>query len=416
MKKNNYKLLLELPLAVLLAVLPISVSLISVSVGVLYFCGIVFLILNRKNIAWNAFIKEPVILLVFIFLLWMWISCFIKGASSDEITRLGQMTSVIFILPMIYLCFRFINWKYIIMIFAFSLLVASIFASFKFFAGILSIPIIELSPVLPFPRNGGFHSSPPYLAGILIGGFYIAFALFAFPYKERLFRNTKLLKYISFIVLLFIILGIGVTQTRGLWIAIFVGGLVNYILIRQYIKNSVFILSFLLIYTILMWLLLFYLVPEYIDRIFSFLERIMLFNDLRINLYKLGLKIGLENPVFGVGTTGYLKAFSIDPEFAMNRFKHWHAHNDLIQIFVIGGFPLLISFIGLLLVIYYRLISFLKMNIQNIYNSYVGKVLLCSLISLLIYGMTDYIIFSPTTGYLYWLILGVTAKYTYHYK
>ena len=217
-------------------------------------------------------------------------------------------------------------------------MISCIFSIIVFFTGLPEVKFLGLTEKIAFIRNGGFHSSPPYFAGVLLAGFYVIFGLLFYPNFKDLFKNHKSIWWFCLITGLFIIIGIGITQTRGAWIALGISSIICSILIWKQIKQKYLIVIFILLGLIIISIIIFY-DQESIKRFFFQGKNSDVYFRVRYNIYLIGIELILKNPIFGSGTLEFSKQFIAKcREFDQCWFTHWHAHNDFLQLMVISGF------------------------------------------------------------------------------
>jgi len=180
-------------------------------------------------------------------------------------------------------------------------------------------------------------------------------------------------KILSGIISLFILIGIVLTQSRGGFIGMVAVITVTIIQIRRLEKGK---LKILLPALAVCCIALYFGSSEYFDRISTVFDTDKNYNYSspygRINVWKRGLEMMVNNPLLGVGVAGYMAADGF--LFAADGARFQAAHNSFVQVGAELGFPGLLVFCYLIysLIKEVRQIASRKFSIDQFYviNSY----------------------------------------------
>jgi O-antigen ligase len=384
--------------------MPLSVSILSVAAAVYYFSCAIFAILRYREIQWNRLINDPLCVVLYITTGWLLLSWLMGGAGNEDVGRffatIGMFILTILIAP-------FIRWNYVVPGFLAGLILASGIALFFFLFGTPPIDWLDLSRVYAFTRNGGLLPSAPYLSGPLLGGFLLAIAGI-YVWKHQSSENKSSSYTVLFCGVLGILaLGLMITQSRGALLGLIIASFV-FILANKGVYNlSARYFVFLFIFVAGIGLLILYYMPETISRL-----NLWNFDNVpepRMVLYQLGISVGLEHPFWGIGSEGYQQAYLASEIGSFTAVPQFHAHNDILQSIVLAGIPYGLVIVTFLTIAFTRVIRTLRLSPSRS-RRYLAWILLTLLLGLFVYGMTDYILFGATTGFLYWFVLGVIAR------
>jgi len=84
----------------------------------------------------------------------------------------------------------------------------------------------------------------------------------------------------------------------------------------------------------------------------------------RISIWRTSLKMGVGNPIFGVGPGNFGEQYvNYRDEFSNREFGH--GHNDILNMSAYGGFPMAIFYLGFWVAIIVRMIKALKKVTEN---------------------------------------------------
>ena len=407
--------LLSLPLILLFFSLPLSLSGISFSSTLFYITSLIWIFIKRRiilkeiktKITNNKLFYYIILTCFLIILIYPWISSIYNGTLQIDLLDLVKMNLIELMYIFVLFLSKYINWKLIIKTFFISSLIAVSFSFITFFFGIPEVDFLGIKEHYPFKRTGGVYLSPPYIVGCLIILFYVLIA-YIFSQKKILIKNQNRINILNLFSILYLILVFGailLTQTRALWISLFVTVILFFVLNIIYLKKIYISIPFMIFLFFFVILIFIYQFPYNIPRIIPIENDLWQSINPREYIYKLGLDIGLENPLFGLGINGFEKTF-IKEYYNTGLFhiKHWHSHNDFIHLFSIGGFPLFIAFFIFMIT---KFLFFFKTFNKNRLHYYFNIIIFCIFTSLFIYGMTDFIIISIVNGYIYWIILAL---------
>ena len=189
------------------------------------------------------------------------------------------------------------------------------------------------------------------------------------------------------------------TWSRGAWLALLIA-IPAYLGLR-FFRRPGFWLGFILLIPCTL-----YLIPEALQlRLLSILNLSDSSIVYRLSIFRSSVAILKNNLLLGigVGTDNFYEAFA---PFAEEGVIAPHSHNLLLQIGCEAGIAALFTFILLL---------FARMRHLSVYGRYIRRGSMrtvtvfgtLALFALLIFGMTDYIWFSPSMFYLFFFLFGM---------
>lgn len=197
------------------------------------------------------------------------------------------------------------------------------------------------------------------------------------------------------------------TYSRGAWISI----LVVIIIYSVFYSRKLFWL--LLIIPLLM------LCGQHTawERVLSIFNPTDTSSSLRMALWESTLAMIHDKPLFGVGWGAYWLAYP-DYDFYIHdpATTIFHAHNMYLAVAAETGIPGLLAFMGIL---YGHMAAAFKMAVQGRSKWLSGIMLgmVAAMASIVIGGMTDYILFNIQMSMLFWLINGlIVAAWRIHHS
>lgn len=213
---------------------------------------------------------------------------------------------------------------------------------------------------------------------LTIGEIKLLLFLASFP---LLFSKSKLLiqkKYLV-IILIPILLSLIITQSRNVYLALFICFLVYGIFVNR---------KFLVGYLLVLICLAFILPEDFQSRTKSIIDLNHPSNETRIRMWETGIKVFKDYPVFGTGDVSIRETYSLYRTPA-NDVEGSHYHSNFIMILVTTGIIGFITFIGLFVSLFYYTIKILKNTENEKYKSYIWGTLLI-LIAFNIFGITEW--------------------------
>lgn len=142
------------------------------------------------------------------------------------------------------------------------------------------------------------------------------------------------------------------------------------------------------------------------------LDRITSIGSLKdsSNAYRVDIWQGTVNMIkdfwitgVGFGYWAYKNAFM---EYAVRATKPWHSHNLYLEIMAeIGVFGML-AFIWIVVMLFTSVISFSRKT-KDRYLSWVSVGLLCSVVSLLVHGVAEHVLYMPISIIMFWMIIAL---------
>lgn len=274
--------------------------------------------------------------------------------------------------------------------FIFIAFVASCYGILQYFTvGVTDLTWVDLetNPDLK-TRVGGPFNNPNIFAEYLEYILPTAIVLI-FVYKNKI--NKVLLAIMSFTMLICLVL----TFSRGGWIgfaaAIFFFALVKFTkYIPILIAGGIACIPFL---------------PNVIlTRLQSIVNLQDSSNSYRINVWQGTIEMIKDFFFTGVGY-GYWAYKEAYIHYSVNATKVWHSHNVYLQILAETGIFGFISFALVIISLFVLIISYNKKS-NNLYLSYVSLALLCGIISLLVHGFAEHILYMTKSIIQFWIIVG----------
>ncbi len=213
---------------------------------------------------------------------------------------------------------------------------------------------------------------------LTIGEIKLLLFLSAFP---LLFSKEKLLidKKYWVIILIPILISLIITQSRNVYLALFIC-----LLIFGIFRNR----KFLLIYLISL-LILFIILPEdFQSRTKSIVDLKHPSNETRIRMWETGFRIFLDYPVLGIGDAKMREIYS-EYQTPLTDVEGSHFHSNYIMILVTTGLTGFILFLGIMICLFYYTLVFLK-RIKSEQQKLMIWGTLLILIGFNIFGITEW--------------------------
>lgn len=262
----------------------------------------------------------------------------------------------------------------------------------------------------------GFGSDKKYIIGLvdrtsITFGNPNSFAAFlilgVFPIIMLMLYEKKLVIKImyAFLLLIFMI-NIYYTQSRNAWIALTLGCIVLSIVYSWKLLVCFLPLGFLIKY-----------VPQISSRVKDITNHSM--NQIRINLWKIALKMIKDHPVRGVGNGNYFKLYGKYvkkyPELAYSLFTEFPSHNSYLKIEselgIFGG----LSFMIIIVMSIYRFYMVMRSTKQNFNKAFfIG--FLSSTIAFLFMNLSDNLFFLPKVVTYFWIFLALADAILFQNK
>lgn len=367
-------------------------SIISITISEIFFITSIFLciidiIKNKKDI--KNYLRNPLIIPIFAFIFIHFLSA-IFGISPEN--SLKDVRKV-YLFIMFFLTFYYLNN------------IEKIKMSLNFFtagAGFVGLYAIITSIYFKYIkgisdfRACSFSGNHMQAGGMLMIAFIIIFTLFGYSIKNN---ETKFKKAFYFVNLILVFFGLLFTYTRSSYIAGFIGILIILFFIHKK----------LLIFGLVGTLIAFVLTVNT-----SFTQRLIRTYTYfsgdsgkeRILMWRSGLKIIKDYPIFGIGTANLDKIYPkyINPE--AKEKNQGHLHNNILQIAVIDGIPGLVIFLWIFSVIFTNLFKFYTVS-NEIFPKYFLLSLFSVSVAFFINGLFEYNFFSSQVVLLFWFLMGI---------
>lgn len=142
-------------------------------------------------------------------------------------------------------------------------------------------------------------------------------------------------------------------------------------------------------------------------------------NISRINLWKTAIKMIKDNPIFGVGNGNYVSNYDLyTTKYKIPKFeglKRYPSHNSYLKVESELGIVGIVSFIGMLFMIFNKLRVFVKECSNNYYRSfYIG--FLASLIAFYFMNISDNLLFVPNETSYFWILVATFESISFKKK
>ena len=228
----------------------------------------------------------------------------------------------------------------------------------------------------------------------------------------------KLAVLTSILVLLLIL----IIQTRAVWIALFISGLISAIIFLITVSNKGFIIFkninqkrilFSGIFLIALFIIttVFFPVGPFRNinaRVNTIFNPEFASNEWRLEIWRSTLKLVKDQPISGVGAGNWkISVYPYYSEYLPSVYRHWrNPHNDFLLAFAEKGLPGLIGFTSIFLLLVY-------FGLRNLFRSKDIKALLIS--SFFVFGIIGYMVISffsfPNERILQLVFISLAAAY-----
>ena len=360
-----------------------------------------------SNYKWdNKILYHPIAIAIYLNLLWILVTC---------VTSTMPLVSFKFLLSRLW---------YILVCF---ILVAHFFKNPEYFSRFAKYFLLGLSTVIVitiikhaqrgFDEQVGHYIMGPFFKDHTSYGAVIAMFIpisLAFLVNPKRFKIKKLLSLVVFTILT---AGIILSYTRAAWISL-VLALAVYIIIKLRIKFSLLLLA-----TIIFGGLIFTFQNEIIrslerneqDSSSNFSEHIQSISNIttdasnveRLNRWNCAIRMFEEKPIFGWGPGTYMFKYapfqkkSEKTWISTNRGTLGNAHSEYLGPLSESGLLGLLSFLGIVIVVFYRGINALSRYKPGLEKS----LLLCSILGLVTYlghGLLNNFLDTDKAGIPFW--------------
>ena len=192
---------------------------------------------------------------------------------------------------------------------------------------------------------------------------------------------------------------LAITWSRGAWLAVILAALA-FIIIRSRRAPKILLIPAMFIPVGLLF------IPErFINRLFSLFDLGDSSVASRLSIWRSSIRMFLDNILIGIGVGE--EAFSEEfLEYAEDSVTAPHSHNLFLEIGCEIGLIALLFFLYLLLIRVRHRATY-AVYVRNSSVDNLSTLSGTALFALLIFGMTDYIWYSSSTYYLFWVVFGI---------
>lgn len=234
------------------------------------------------------------------------------------------------------------------------------------------------------PRAIGLEYSPTFFASSML----IQIPILIFMAQENFL--PKNLRPVAIGVALLSVICLGLSMTRGAWLAF----TATIFLFAIFEKKYRMLTAKLFVALIVAFLIVLAISPQLQTRIDTLTDRNFQSNTERILMWESAINIFSDYPVHGIGQKMFEKMYNeqyISPDAKErpdeNMSGHTHPHNNFLFVMSEGGIIGLVSFIGLYGYLFRRF--FLQYKQENFMTFSAGLTLLLILVALHLEGLTD---------------------------
>ena len=234
------------------------------------------------------------------------------------------------------------------------------------------------------PRAIGLEYSPTFFASSML----IQIPILIFMAQENFL--PKKLRPVAIGVALLSVLCLGLSMTRGAWLAFIATLFLFAILEKKYRMLTAKLFAALFV----AFLIVLAMSPQLQARIDTLTDRNFQSNSERILMWESAINIFSDYPVHGIGQKMFEKMYNehyISPDAKERPDEmmsgHTHPHNNFLFVLSEGGVIGLVSFIGLYVYLFRRF--FLQYKQENFMTFSAGLTLLLILAALHLEGLTD---------------------------
>lgn len=287
----------------------------------------------------------------------------------------------------------------ILKVYIISVFIVCIFGIIQYFTK------INVAPEFMYPKGYAFSMRvPSTLENPNSLGAFLIIAIFPLI-MVAMFTKEKIEKMFYWITSALAFVNIILSGSRNAW-----GGV---------------LLGLLIIIIIYNWKALFFLlagsvgsliIPAVRNRISDFK---LIFQDDRINLWKLAIKMIKDHPIKGVGNGNYYCLFGEYvkkyPELGYNHHENFTVHNSYLKIQSELGILGSLSFLGILISIVVKLVSFIKYSRDGFYKVFY-KGFIASTIVFFLMNLVDNLFFVPKIITYFWILVAISQSIIYNNK
>lgn len=234
--------------------------------------------------------------------------------------------------------------------------------------------------------------NPNLLAGfiVMMNAFFLGFA---YKIKDRRTRTVLFVLFAIFTACL------GLTYSRGAWLsllAVMVAGSISYG------RNSWW-------FVILIPLALFFFSDTFAERIMSVFHPVDTSASLRMALWESTIAMIRDYPLTGIGWGAYLWTYPAYDFFIQNPdVKIYHAHNMYLHLMAEVGIIAFFVFMAIIVRTVCLAVRIAKRTTDR-WSAGLAMGIIAAILSLLVNGMTDHILFNIQLSMFYWMMVAVTA-------
>jgi len=378
----------------------LSISLIEIS-KFLLICGwIIWLLIEKPHkllIGWTekAF---------FAFCFWMLLSI-IFNFSQPVVKRIAVYLSQLLLFVVASMLFRYPEFRNRLKYGAVAVVIAAVYSLLQYLFGwnLTLFGLVKVPVSGKGSRVSGGFIYPNYNAQVLSSLFF-----YIFIWIQK--RKQVLLIIVSILITMAAVV---VTGTRSALAGVAVGLLILIISLKKLRKYTIVIAVFALLLVLVF--------PgqqgKRMRSVFNFNSRAY---QLRGVIFHAGLLMAADHPLVGVGPGGfaesyrktYLKIASvghvIDEGEKLDLKRHFHSHNNFINVAASMGIPGLLLLLTFLFLLFRKNIRNIRMEIKNSIPFYrnIPLILFAVMVSLLVQGMLDFTLFGAVGGNIFWFAAG----------
>lgn len=214
-------------------------------------------------------------------------------------------------------------------------------------------------------------------------------------------ESNKKNKYFLSLIFIAAIIGVVLTGTRGIWIA-----LTFTVCVLVFLLDKKQIFKFILIF-LLVSLIIFMFMPDYYsNRLTSIFDINQNNSNLtRLNLWRGAILIFKDNPINGIGLNNFSEIIGNNPYHKNPMGSKAHAHNNYLQLLAETGIIGLMAFLFLNYKVIMTLFSLIKKTRDN-FNKYYYYFVFGMYINYLFQGLTEYNLVDRYINIVLWIFIG----------
>lgn len=246
-------------------------------------------------------------------------------------------------------------------------------------------------------RASSFSGTYMHAGGLFMMGVIAAASIVAYRFKNENGDHTPKFLYVGGLIIISV--GLLFTFTRGSWIAAGIGLAVLTFLTDKRVFGGLLIL--LVLTGALAWN------TSFMHRLkSSFYLKDNTSQMERIYMWKAGLKIIKDRPIFGIGTANLEKIYPSYKDARAVEPNAGHVHNNLLQIAIIDGLPGLVAFLWIFVAFWIELYKGIKKANNAVFKyALIGGFSIS--IAFFINGFFEYNFFSSQPALAFWYLMGV---------